>query len=465
MRRRLFLGAVVLAFCGVTSAAETVYDVTTFGAKGDGATQCTAAVQKAIDRCTADGGGTVVVPRGTFLTGSIFLKNNVDLYLMPGSVLLGSPDKADYNPLDVCPQNSGYAPESSFGAHLVLAIEQRNVTVRGPGRIDGNSPAFLLDAHGEHYSGQGKIPWRPSQMLYFVECENVRVQDIDLHHSPYWSLFLHGCRHVFVRGVNIHTERNPHTYNGDGIDVDCSQYVSISDCHIDTADDCITLRANGSRLKNPQPCRYVTVTNCVLSTPCNCVRVGVGDGQIRDAVFSNLVIENARTAFNFFSSWTAQSRGVDIRNIRFENVTVDCQRLVHVQYGHATETTIRDLYFTGISGTVERESLLVGKPRLPLRNIHLGDWDVQYAGAGPGQVTNANYGNIHAPSKGPSAGNHLEATHVDGLVLRDVRFAAKDANLSPQVVLRGVTHVESERCMPPPTIRPVVDSGDRIRDY
>jgi len=408
---------------------DKAFNAHDYGARGDGRTKDTAAIQKAIDACTQAGGGTVQLPAGTYLSGSIYLKDNVDFYLMAGATLLGSPDKEDYNPENVCPQNIGYRAESSFGAHLILTIEQKNVTVRGPGRIDGNSLAFIVDKSGKPHPGsQGGIPWRPSQMLYFVESQNIAVRDIELMNSPYWTCFFHGCTQVFVRGANVHNSRSPHTHNGDGFDVDCCQFVSISDCHINVADDCITLRADGERLKNPQPCKYITVANCTLSSPRNCVRIGVGDGQVSHAVFSNLVIHDARTAFNFFSSWSATSRGTDIDTIRFNTVSVECKDLIQIQYGYATETKIQNVYFSGISGTILGTSHLSGKPGLALKNIQLSDFSIE----------------------GPGDESFMEAADVDGLVLRDIRIQGK----APKIGLKNVTDLQVDNCKPEPQKMP-----------
>ncbi len=380
------------------------YDVRSYGATGDGVTNDAPAIQQAIDACNAVGGGTVVVPSGIYLIGTIYLKSDVDFYISEGATLLGSPNKEDYNAPDAYPQNSVWPNESNFGAHLILCVEQKNVTVRGPGRVDGNSLKFIVDENGVPYPGQDKIPWRPSQMLCFVESENVRVQDLELTNSTYWTLFLHGCRRVFIRGVQIQNSRSPHTHNGDGIDVDCCEYVSISDCQIDSADDCITLRASGEKLRTPRPCRYVTITNCVLSTPCNCFRFGVGNGEVRDVVVDNIVIESARTAFNFVSSWSENGRGVDIRNIRIGNAAIDCEILLHMYYNFATETEIKNIFIDGVSGRLRQVAeieperrderavwlnaptteivQMVGKPGLPLKNARIANVDLDvYEGA------------------------------------------------------------------------------------
>lgn len=452
------LFAVLTLFLGTVSAyadepSAGTYSVRSYGAVGDGQTKDTIAIQKAIDACTQNGGGTVVVPPGTYLSGSLFLKNNVDFQLMAGAMIQASPDKEDYNAADVCPQNYANPRESSSGAHLFLCIEQKNVSLRGPGRIDGASLKFIVDEKGTPYPGQDKIPWRPSQMLYFVESDNIRVQDIELTNSSYWTSFYHGCTHVFIRGVKIQNSRNPHTHNGDGIDIDCCEYVSISDCQINSADDCITLRANSSRLKTPRPCRYVTVNNCILSTPCNCFRFGVGNGLVEFVTIDNIVIESARTAFNFVSSWSETSRGVDMRNIRINNITADCAVLLHMYYNFAKETEIRDIAITGVTGTLRQVAHMD-----PLRRDKDCVWLNQYAPAAINMV-----GRSENPIKEirfadiqlkvfPKAIWHGE--YIDGLSMENVVFQSVNPEQPTQYDLIHVSNFFSAgRNVPEPNIK------------
>ncbi len=378
--RKLLFALSAIAMIAPLAAGAAAFNVREFGAKGDGRTKDTAAIQSAIDAAEKAGGGTVEVPAGVYLTGSIFLKDNIDLHIGAGATLKGSPDKADYNAADVCPQNGVCLPESSFGAHLVLCIEKSNVTVRGPGAIDGNSMAFIVDEKGRPWPrGQAGIPWRPSQMLYFVESRNVRVTDLTLRDSPYWSCFLHGCTGVSIRGLDISTLRLPiHTHNGDGIDIDCCQYVTVSDCRISTADDCITLRASGSRLKRRQDCAYVAIANCVLSTPCNGVRVGVGDGRIHDATFDNIVVYDTRTAIDIVSSWSKASRGVDIQNLRFSNMQIDCCDFLHFYPRYAKDRIMSDVTFSGITGKTLIPSVVSGAAESPLRRIRFKDVELTH---------------------------------------------------------------------------------------
>ena len=131
------------------SSAE--YNILEYGAVPGGNKINTKAVQAAVDTCAENGGGRVLVPAGTFLTGTIFLKDNVELHLAAGAVLKGSPDLADYNADDCIPQNRVFAAEQVTGGHLIIAAEVRNVSITGPGTIDGNVSAFLDGFSSQRY--------------------------------------------------------------------------------------------------------------------------------------------------------------------------------------------------------------------------------------------------------------------------------------------------------------------------
>ena len=186
---RILCGAIFAAFAAMLSGAAnaTPLNVIDFGAKGDGATKDTAAIQRAIDAANTAGGGEVLLPKGVYLSGSVFLKSGVDFHLADGAVLKGSPDPADYNALDIAPQNWGRlgSGDNISGGHLVLCVEQENVTLRGPGKIDGNVGAFLKMPDGSHPPTKLEIPWRPAQMIWFVESRNIAIRDIEIADAPY----------------------------------------------------------------------------------------------------------------------------------------------------------------------------------------------------------------------------------------------------------------------------------------
>ena len=361
------------------AARASIFNVRDFGAKGDGVAKDTAAVQQAVDAANAAGGGEVLLPKGTYLCGSVFLKSGVDFHLAEGATLKGSPDPADYNAVDVAPQNSGRlgAGDNTSGGHLLLCIEQKNVTLRGPGKIDGSAGAFLRKPDGSHPKTKLEIPWRPSQMVWFVESQNIAIRDIELADAPYWSCFVYGCEDVTVERAYIHTIRNPHTYNGDGLDIDSSRRVRVTDCDISTADDSLTLRADGARLKAAKDglpdCADVVVSNCTFSSDCNAIRLGVGNGRIRDCSFSGIRIVNTRYAVNAVGAWSRPEHGVDISNVTFEDVKLDAKGFCKFYYKHATHSVFDGITFRHVRGRVREPSIFDDKPDRPFRNLRFED--------------------------------------------------------------------------------------------
>lgn len=369
-----FLGLRLAADCpALVKSPKAVFSVRAFGAKGDGVTKDTAAIQRAIDAAHAAGGGTVELGEGTYLSGSIFLRSNVDFFLGPNARLLASPDPADFNAQDVCAQNSYSKGENASGAHLLLCIEQENVTLRGPGTVDGNAPKYLLDANGRSYRMK-QIPWRMSQLVYFVESKNLRLEDLRVRGAHYWSVFLHGCTDAVVRGLDVasgreyHSASEPLTPQGDGLDLDCCRHVRVSDCRVSSNDDGITLRASSRRLKNPQDTSDVVISNCVVSSRSCAFRLGVGDRTVRDVTIGNVVIFNAYVAIDFCTSWGAG--GVSYDNIRIDDVDVrDARFFFRGSYNTSKASVMENIRLSNVRARCYEPSVLWGQPGRPVRNV------------------------------------------------------------------------------------------------
>ena len=295
-------------------------DVTAFGAKGDGITDDTAAIQRAIDA-----GGAVHFPKGTYLTGTLHLRSNGGLSLDDGVKLLASTDRAKWNRRDFCPQNLAYQPEWCSGAHLVCAVGVTNVFIRG-GEIDGSGRAFHTNTFhfavcGRRHLDEGSF--RPRQMLYFCESRGVRVDGVRLVDSAYWNCFLHGCEDVVVSGVIVRSDAD--IGENDGIDVDCCRNVRVEGCDIETGDDGIAVRANARGLRSGRlTCEEVVVSNCtVRSHYAHALRIGVGEGEIRNCRFVGIRMAGTRGGIWLCSKYGGRSRGVDMRDILFDDVEVD----------------------------------------------------------------------------------------------------------------------------------------------
>ncbi|TPG33897.1 glycoside hydrolase family 28 protein [Flavobacterium pectinovorum] len=251
-----------------------------YGAVADGKTLNTKVIQKAIDDCSISGGGTVTVPVGNFLIGTIYLKNDVNLNLESGAVLLGSTNIADYDPMN-----------------LIRGVEVSNISITGNGTIDGQGHTFWIPADRSKIPYDRAPEWihqtkSPRNMLKLEGCKNVKIQNIHLKGSDSWTLHLLGCDQVVVDGISI---RNPlQGPNTDGIDIQACSNVRIANCDIYTRDDAICLKNRDPKYTH-KVCENITVTNCILTTVCNSFKIGTESlGDFKNIVFSNSVIKTAR---------------------------------------------------------------------------------------------------------------------------------------------------------------------------
>lgn len=254
--------------------AEKIYDVRECGAKADGKTLCTDAIQKAIDQCHKDGGGTVYLAPGTFLSGTVYMKTGVTLKLAAGSTLLGSKDLKDYPPTvqDFRSYTDNYTDKS-----LIYAEKAEHVAIIGRGTIDGQGGSF-----------KGPYKVRP-YTIRFIECRSVTVEDITLRNSPMWMQHYLACDDVRISGITVHSRVN---HNNDGINIDSCHRVVISNCNVSSGDDAIVLKSTSARI-----CRDVTVSNCVVSSRCNGLKMGTeSNGGFKNIVLTGCAIYDTRLA-------------------------------------------------------------------------------------------------------------------------------------------------------------------------
>lgn len=277
--RRQFLhtlGALAVATPRIAAqtASSAFHDVRRYGAKGDGTALDTGAIQSAIDACSHSGGGTVLFPAGTYRSGTLDLKSHVTLQLEAGATLRGSASLADY-PSRI-PALRSYT-DTYTEKSLIYAENIENIAICGQGAIDGQGSGF----HGPY-----KV--RP-YLMRFVNCRDVSVTGITIRDSPMWVQHYLACERVDIRGITVHSRVNQ---NNDGIDIDSCAAVRISDCDIWSGDDAIVLKATLDRV-----CRDVVVSNCILSSACNALKLGTeSNGGFENIAFSNCTIRETRLA-------------------------------------------------------------------------------------------------------------------------------------------------------------------------
>lgn len=309
-----------------------IYNILNYGAIPGENHVNTAAIQNAIDKCSANGGGTVLIPSGLFISGTLYLKSNVDLHFEMGAVLKASTNREDYNPLDAYPENYCIPCEAWDARHFIIAHHVENVAITGLGTINGSADVFFdgepydpgfggIWSYGLHYQkgfryGMEKSDNpRPGQSVVFICCKNVRITDITITNSPCWCLFLHGCENVQIRGYKAFNERA--WANTDGLDIDTCKNVTVSDCIMDTGDDDIAIRCDSKQLNNGmETCENITITNCILSSSSSVFRIGIGQGIIRNVNISNIVIPRGGIAFTIATHYWGDC------HVSFEDITI-----------------------------------------------------------------------------------------------------------------------------------------------
>jgi len=305
-------------------------NILNFGAVADGKTLNTEAIQKAIDTVAEAGGGRVTIPAGTFLTGTIWLKSHIELHFENGAVLKASENLNDYNEEDAYRQNYGFTPEGWVGKHLIVAVEQTDVSVTGKGIIDGSGSAFFEEPQKMFYTGftfrygvafSKKGTVRPGQTMCIIECRDVTIRDVSIVDSPSWCFFIHGSEDAIISGIRV--KNIPWHANTDGIDIDASKNVTVSDCIIDTGDDAFAIRCAGYRIREDlDVCENITITNCVCYARSSGVRISVGKGTIRNVVMSNIVFRECSPAINIASAYNGKGH-INVENVMINNIIAD----------------------------------------------------------------------------------------------------------------------------------------------
>jgi polygalacturonase len=369
----VFWLTLVCLFAAITRAAEEkTFDVVSFGAVGDGATLSTAALQKAIDTCSAEGGGAVLVPAGRFLTGTLQLKDNVTLRLATDAVLLGSTNAADYRNVDPFIAGDGIP----LGHALIVALDARNVGIEGRGTLDGQGRAVR--------AAQNPYTVRPF-LVRWIRCTNIGVRDITLRNSGAWGMHFFQSKNARVHGVTI---RSRGLMNNDGIDVDSCETVRISDCDIDTGDDAICLKAT-----SPLPCRDVIATGCKLKTSCNAIKLGTESlGGFENIQVSNCHVRDTGMAgIALYTVDGGHLKNVTISDIAIAGINVPISirlgaRLKTFRAGDQPKPPgiLRDITLRNINATgIKRVGILInGIPNHPVQTLTLENIHIEIPGGG-----------------------------------------------------------------------------------
>jgi polygalacturonase len=257
--RRLFFGLLLCFLAALlprqATAKALVCDPAQFGAKADGVTKDTRAIQAAIDACAAQGGGTVRLSKGVYLSAPITLKDNITLNVAAGATLLGSPDHADYPEMLVFRAKGQQSLISAAGAH--------NLAITGGGIIDGNGASWWTGpGGGRPNSIMGVGVFRP-RLIVFDHCRHIRIEGVTVQNSPSWQIVPYYSDDIVIRGIKVLAPAN--SPNTDAIDPFASSNMVITQVTADVGDDNIAIKSGAIASPGPDsPARNITITDCIF---------------------------------------------------------------------------------------------------------------------------------------------------------------------------------------------------------
>jgi polygalacturonase len=354
-----------------------------FGAVGDGRTLNTSAFQAAIEACRQAGGGTVYIPSGCYVTGSLMMCDNLTLDLDAGATLLGSENPSDYPVIE----SRWEGTDQKTYAPLIGGQRLTNVAVVGRGRVDGRGAGWW-QAHRKK-----ELAYPRPRLISLVNCANVLIRDITATQSPSWTINPVWCENVTVDHVTI--VNPPDSPNTDGINPDSCRNVHISNCHVDVGDDCVTIKSGTEN--NAQglqaPCENITITNCTMVHGHGGVVIGSEtSGGVRNVAISNCVFVGTDRGIRMKSR---RGRGGAVEDIRVTNIVMQdvlCPIIMNLYYAcgawgnqenadkrphPVTEGTprFRRIHLSHITAREVKyaAAFLYGLPEMPMEDISLSD--------------------------------------------------------------------------------------------
>lgn len=379
---RLIAATAVVAMSLPAFAAGKVCNARTYGAKADGVTKDTQAIQAAIDDCAKAGGGTVNLSGGTFVSAPIVLKSNITLDIAKDATLFGSSDHADY------PAKTEFRAPGTQS--LVSATDAEDITITGGGTIDGNGASWWELARSERGAGiVGKIVFRP-RLVVFDHCKHIRLENITVQNSPSWQIVPYYTDDIVIRNVRVLAPQ--HSPNTDAIDPFSSSNIVIDHVYADVGDDNIAIKSGLINSPGPDaPSKNITITDCDFMHGHG---LSIGSeiaGGAQNIHAERIHFKDTDQGIRIKAN---RDRGNDVSNISFKDITMDSVHtsiLISEYYpkvlpqGDVAAAPVTRLtpHFHNI--TIENvksvnspwAGVIVGLPESPVKDVVLKNVDIQ----------------------------------------------------------------------------------------
>jgi hypothetical protein len=455
---------------GILTISQTVmadnnkyneFYVVDYGAIADGTTINSKSIQSAIDACSDAGGGKVIFTPGKYLSGTIIMKDNVELNLQKNATLLASTNHEDF-PLQPLPKYRSHKDQLGGFYALIYAEGAENISLTGNGTIDGQGK----QQKSRENPVAGDIDGRPRNIL-LISCKNIRVEGIHMRNSGVWNQHYLNCEDLMINNISVYNHSNR---NNDGIDIDGCRRVVVANSIFDSDDDGLTLKSTG-----PAACEDIVITNCVVSSFCNAIKAGTeSSGGFKNISISNCVVKPSISPEEpFFHTPRVGITGLSLMIVdggTMEGITVNNLSIrgtmtpIYIRLGNRARR-----YTAGI------DSPMVGKVRnISINNVvayDAGSWGVSITGLSGNPVQNISLSNIQLFTKGgvkkgefndtvsedekgypqPTVWKNLPAfgffiRHAEGVSITNFTIGLQAPDVRVPIIAEDVTGLRLEGC-------------------
>ncbi len=414
----LIMLAIVVFVIKKRNKKEKMHDVRDFGATGDGKTDDTENLQKAIDEC-AKNGTVLKISSGTYRTGTIFLRDNSKIIMKRGAIISGIPELLAYD---------------DYGKAIVVACDVKNVEISGHGKIIGNGHEFDKEIN-ERLS-----------LVRLVNSEHIKVSGIRMEESVSCCLNINKCKNVYARDIKVYNRGNE---NNNGIDIDSSENIQIINCNVSSGGDAVYLKSTSGCV-----CRDIYVKNCKISAECDGFRIGaesVGDHE-------NIVCENCYFYdIRACGIMIAVTDGAAVENVKIKNIKMDnCAGPIFVSAAESEDTpsSIINLEIDGIVADVIKAQsgdldgiIISGSEKAKIQNISLKNMEIDLPGGFIDQNWKFNVGekgtfNPESYCCGPVPAKGIYIRHASGVIIESVELTYKEPDIRDEIYTENVENIE-----------------------